>query len=104
MWDEHLNPNPDPPAPGANPKRRLGMPLPERVLWSYITQIANALKAIHTSGLAARNLDPSKVMITGKNRIRLNGCGILDVLAHDAATSVSVFQASVLNLASERKD
>ena len=104
VWDEHLNPNPDPPPPGANPKRRLGMPLPERVLWSYITQIANALKAIHTSGLAARNLDPSKVMITGKNRIRLNGCGILDVLAHDAATSVSVFQASVLNLASGRED
>lgn len=44
------------------------MPIPERLLWSYITQIANALKAIHTSGLAARNMDPSKVLITGKNR------------------------------------
>lgn len=44
------------------------MPIPERQLWSYITQLANSLKAIHSSGLAARNLDPSKIIITGKNR------------------------------------
>lgn len=44
------------------------MPIAELTLWSYVTQIANALKAIHSSGLAARNLDPSKVLITGKNR------------------------------------
>ncbi len=49
-------------------RRRLGMPIQERTLWSYVTQIANALKAVHSSGLAARNLDPSKVLITGKNR------------------------------------
>lgn len=44
------------------------MPIPERAVWSYITQIANALKAVHSSGLAARNLDPSKVLVTGQNR------------------------------------
>lgn len=42
--------------------------VPETTLWSYITQIASALKAIHGSGLAARNIDPKKILITGKNR------------------------------------
>ncbi|KAK1921730.1 poly(A)-specific ribonuclease [Papiliotrema laurentii] len=92
VWDEHVNQNADPSAIGPNGKRRQGMPIPERQLWSYITQVANALKAIHTSGLAARALDPSKILITGKNRVRINGCGILDVLAHDASTPVSVYQ------------
>jgi PAB-dependent poly(A)-specific ribonuclease subunit 3 len=65
----------------------------ETVLWSYIVQIASALKAIHSSGLAARVLDPSKILVTGKNRIRLNGCGILDVVQFDAKVgSVSQLQ------------
>ncbi|KAK8847561.1 hypothetical protein IAR55_005420 [Kwoniella newhampshirensis] len=90
LWEEHLASASDQNAPPSTlaavtaAKRRSGMPIPERVIWSYITQIANALKAIHNSNLAARNLDPSKVLVTGKNRIRLNGCGVLDVLAYDA--------------------
>ena len=60
----------------------------EATLWSYLVQIANALKIIHGVGLAARVLDPSKVLLTDKNRIRLNGCGILDVLGFDASPSL----------------
>ena len=56
----------------------------ESVLWSYVVQIASALKAIHNSGLAARVLDPSKILVTGKNRIRLSGCAVLDVVQFDA--------------------
>ncbi|TYJ55485.1 hypothetical protein B9479_003875 [Cryptococcus floricola] len=74
-----------------DPTKRRG-PIPERILWSYITQIANALKAIHSSGLAVRHLDASKVLLTGKNRVRLNGCGLWDVLAFDQQTPISVFQ------------
>lgn len=40
----------------------------ENVIWSCITQIASALKAVHGSGLAARNIDPKKIIQTGKNR------------------------------------
>jgi serine/threonine protein kinase len=65
VYDEHLNPDAPPLSMG---RRRQGMPIPERVLWSYVTQIANALKAVHSLNLAARNMDPSKVLITGKNR------------------------------------
>lgn len=55
-------------------------PVPESVLWGYISQIANALKTIHSSKLAARCLDPSKIILTNKNRIRLNACAVLDVV------------------------
>lgn len=69
LGDEHLNPNGElPNLHGTMPRRRQGMPIPERLLWSYITQIANALKAMHSTNLAARNLDPSKILLTGKNR------------------------------------
>ncbi|KAJ5658790.1 uncharacterized protein N7484_002439 [Penicillium longicatenatum] len=66
--------------------------IPEQVLWGYMTQIANALKAIHTNGLAARVLEPSKVLLTGKNRIRLNACSILDVVQFDTQRSVADLQ------------
>lgn len=60
------------------------IPIAEDVLWSYITQIANALRAIHGLGLAARCLDPSKIIVTEKNRIRLGACSILDVLEFES--------------------
>ena len=63
--------------------RLLGLHITEDVLWSYIVQIASALKAIHSRGLAARLIDPSKVILTSENRIRLNACAILDVIHHD---------------------
>jgi len=60
----------------------------EQLLWSYIVQITSALRTIHTSGLAARMLDLTKILITSKNRIRLNCCSILDVLHFDAQRSI----------------
>ncbi|KAE8151961.1 PAB-dependent poly(A)-specific ribonuclease subunit pan3 [Aspergillus avenaceus] len=66
--------------------------IPEQVLWGYMTQIANALKAIHSNGLAARILDPSKVLLTGKNRIRLNACSIMDVVQFDTQRSIADLQ------------
>jgi PAB-dependent poly(A)-specific ribonuclease subunit 3 len=65
----------------------------EPALWNYVVQIASALKAIHNSGLAARVLDPSKILVTGKNRVRLNGCGVLDIVQFDANSHTSVAQA-----------
>ena len=56
----------------------------ESILWSYIVQIASALKSIHSANLAARCLEPSKVLLTGKNRIRLCACAVLDVVQYDA--------------------
>ena len=68
LWDEHLNQTPEAAQNLGPTARRQGMPINERLLWSYITQVANALKAVHSSGLAVRALDPNKLLITGKNR------------------------------------
>ncbi|KNG45647.1 pab-dependent poly -specific ribonuclease subunit pan3 [Stemphylium lycopersici] len=67
--------------------------VPEQVLWGYTVQIASALKAIHGSGLAARLITPSKILLTSKNRIRLNACSIMDIVQFDNARSVPELQA-----------
>ncbi|KAH8699010.1 putative poly(A)-binding protein-dependent poly(A) ribonuclease [Talaromyces proteolyticus] len=66
--------------------------IPEAVMWSYVTQIASALKAIHSAKLAARIIDPSKIILTGKNRIRLSACAIMDVVQHDTQRSIEDLQ------------
>ncbi|SAM09208.1 hypothetical protein [Absidia glauca] len=68
------------------------MLLPETTLWSYITQISSALKAVHGSGLASRNIDASKILVTGKNRLRINCAGIMDVLQYDGGQNVTRYQ------------
>lgn len=70
--------------------------VPEQVLWGYLVQIASALKAIHGVGLAARLITPSKVLLTSKNRIRLNACAILDVVQYESGRAVSELQAEDL--------
>ena len=49
-------------------------------MWSYVVQITNALKAVHSAQLAVRVLEPTKVIVTDENRIRLNGCALEDLL------------------------
>ena len=66
--------------------------VPEQVLWSYISQIASALKAIHSNGLAARIIEPTKILLTARNRIRLNSCAIMDVVQHDTQRSITDLQ------------
>jgi PAB-dependent poly(A)-specific ribonuclease subunit 3 len=70
--------------------------VPEHVLWGYIVQIASALKAIHGSGLAARLISPSKILLTAKNRIRLNACAIMDIVQFENARPVGEAQVDDL--------
>ena len=56
----------------------------ESLMWSFIIQIASALKYIHSLSLAARVIDPTKILITGKNRIRISCCGIIDMLTWES--------------------
>ncbi|CAO3616932.1 unnamed protein product [Mucor hiemalis] len=60
-----------------------GMPVPETTLWSFITQLASALKTIHSNELSARTIEPNKILMTSKNRLRINCSGLLDVLQFD---------------------
>ncbi len=75
-----------------HPGRSAGSHVLEQVLWSYVVQIACALKTIHGSGLAARIIDPTKVLLTDKNRVRLSACGIMDVVQHDTQRTLSELQ------------
>lgn len=65
LADEHFGPNLRY-LPPRHPQG--GSAVPEPVLWSYMVQIANALRTIHGSGLAARVVEPSKILLTGKMR------------------------------------
>jgi PAB-dependent poly(A)-specific ribonuclease subunit 3 len=42
--------------------------IPENVVWSYIIQISNAIKAVHEAGQAVRMIDLTKIIVTGKGR------------------------------------
>ena len=53
----------------------------EKVVWGYIVQIATGLKTIHDQNLACRVMDLSTLLVTSDRRIRLNCCGIMDVIA-----------------------
>ena len=66
--------------------------VPENELWAYIVQIGSALKSIHDGGLAAQTVIPSKVLLTSKNRVRLGGCGILDIVQHENRRVVNELQ------------
>ncbi|QQK41908.1 Zinc finger, CCCH-type [Penicillium digitatum] len=86
LADQHLN-------TGTRfPGRHTNAHIPEQVLWGYMTQIANGLKAIHTNGLAARVLEPSKVLLTAKTRVRINACAILDVVQFDTQRTLADLQ------------
>ncbi|KAJ7349497.1 hypothetical protein DFH08DRAFT_697108, partial [Mycena albidolilacea] len=61
-----------------------GQPIPERTMWSYIVQLAGAIKRVHDAGQAVRMIDVTKVLVTSKNRIRISSCGIVDVLMYDS--------------------
>ncbi|KAH0614057.1 uncharacterized protein H6S33_005943 [Morchella sextelata] len=79
LAETHFGPSPR----YTTPRHSVGPIVPEQVLWSYIVQIASALKVIHSAGLAARVIEGSKILVTSKMRIRLNCCGILDVIHPD---------------------
>ncbi|KAI5783600.1 zinc finger CCCH type domain-containing protein [Geopyxis carbonaria] len=77
---------------GPNPIFAQSRPVPENVLWSYIVQLTSALKTIHGTGLSAKIIDLSKVLLTSKMRIRLNCCGMLDVIRPDTQRTLQESQ------------
>lgn len=61
--------------------------LPESIIWTYVIQLSAALRAIHTSELACRVMDPTKILLLGKSRILVNCVGVFDVLTYDSNQS-----------------
>lgn len=73
-----------------------GIGVSERVLWSYIVQLGAVIKAVHNSGLAVRTLEPARVLLTGKNRIRVGGCGVGDVVGWEAGVMAQQGQGQLM--------
>lgn len=88
LAESHLTPNP---VHGSRYQQPKG-PVPEGMLWGYVTQIANALNTIHATKLAAQCIDVSKVILTDKNRIRLSACSILDVVQFETRRPLQELQ------------
>lgn len=76
--------------PTGNPSR-VGL-VEERIIWSYLLQIANGIKVVHGNNLAVRTIEPTKILLTGVNRVRINGCGILDVIEYSPIQSIEDLQ------------
>jgi Pan3 Pseudokinase domain len=73
--------------------------IPEKVLWSYVCQIALGLRAAHEARLSFRGLQASRVLVTSNNRVRLSGAGVLDVLEADSPVPLAECQqADILGL------
>lgn len=63
--------------------------LPEPLIWNYIIQLTSALRLIHSSALACRSLDPTKIIINSKNRLRLSCLGMMDVILSETNASIN---------------
>ena len=68
LFDHHIKPKASTPIPPTRGKVEPAEVVSEGLLWSYIIQIANAMKHVHDRGLALRILDPTKVLLTGPSR------------------------------------
>jgi PAB-dependent poly(A)-specific ribonuclease subunit 3 len=66
---------------GANP-----IALPEPIVWSCVTQLVAAVRAVHGGGLACRTLQLNHILCHGSGRLRLriNCLGIVDALEFEA--------------------
>ncbi|KAM3723478.1 PAN2-PAN3 deadenylation complex subunit [Dirofilaria immitis] len=69
----------------------------ESLMWSYIVQLSSALRAIHSAGMAARTVDPSKIIIFDKTKVMLSSCGILDVINPGNDHTIQLYQQDDLN-------
>jgi PAB-dependent poly(A)-specific ribonuclease subunit 3 len=81
LYDAHMKPRP--PAFVHGRVQPAQPYVPERTVWSYIIQIAGAMKVAHDQGLAVRMIDVTKVIVTGRNRLRISSCGLADVLTYN---------------------
>ncbi|PAV62108.1 hypothetical protein WR25_07507 [Diploscapter pachys] len=62
----------------------MGVGVQEVIIWSYIVQLASAIRCIHASGLAIKGLQASKVLVYGKNKVLISCGGLMDITTSEA--------------------
>eukprot|EP01125_Pyxidicula_operculata_P020897 TRINITY_DN785_c0_g1_i2.p1 TRINITY_DN785_c0_g1~~TRINITY_DN785_c0_g1_i2.p1 ORF type:complete len:486 (+),score=70.32 TRINITY_DN785_c0_g1_i2:626-2083(+) len=66
---------------------------PEDVIWSFVVQLCSVIECVHRQGQACRSsLTPSKILVTGKNRLRINCVGLEDILELDSTKNLAQLQ------------
>lgn len=60
----------------------LAVAITEKQLWAYLVQLVQMVKVVHAKGLAIRELDWDKVLLTGEpGRIKLMGLGAHEIVS-----------------------
>jgi PAB-dependent poly(A)-specific ribonuclease subunit 3 len=86
LFDFHLNPR----SLAFNGRTQHNKSLiPERTLWSYIIQIAGAIKVVHDAGMAVRVIDTTKILVAGKNRFACCLLSSITVWSHYSRSTES---------------
>ncbi|CAE6478485.1 unnamed protein product [Rhizoctonia solani] len=76
-------------------------PLDERMLWTYLLQLANAVRVVHGRGMAFRCLDAKRVLVTGVGRVRINTVGLIDIMTYDGQPTPEMYlQEDLVSLGS----
>jgi PAB-dependent poly(A)-specific ribonuclease subunit 3 len=88
--------------PGARTLRErfigTGIPLPEPLIWSCITQLVSAIRVVHAENLACRVLHLNHILCSmpdgmmDRVRLRLNCLGVVDALEFEARKQVGELQ------------
>ena len=60
----------------------------ETVLWDVIVQTCLALRLIHSQGLVARCMHPSKLLVSSRFRVHLNCLGLMDAIQHQSLATL----------------
>ena len=62
----------------------------ETVLWDVVIQTCLALRLIHSRGLVARCIHPSKLLVSSRFRIHLNCLGLMDAIQHHSLATLPI--------------
>lgn len=63
--------------------------IPEETIWSFVVQIVSVIHTIHSNKQTCRGvLVASKILVTGKNRYRLNCVGLEDIISPDPIKNI----------------
>ena len=78
-------PGPPPTGPGGpnGPPPQPWKGMEESFVWGYVIQLSSALRTIHSNGMAATTIDPSKILVSGRSKLLVNCCGVMDVLTFE---------------------
>lgn len=81
-----------------DPNNGGGLPFPESVVWSCVTQLVSAIRAVHSANLACRSIQLNHILChapdggMGRIRLRINCIGVIDALEFETRKALGDLQ------------